>query len=328
MDIQKRDLGRYAYENKMPDWLYRLLEDEEKKHLEDAPQAISGILGKLLEYDHGVEVAYLCHPAVRYIGKVKVKGKDEGDNFCGYHNIQMLIDYINAAKLQGREKLAGDTPTIRDIQIMIEEAWDQGFNQSSRVQTGGIKGTRKHIGTPEVCTCIPTPHCCRNFWRCLRAAVRSEYFGLNRNLTTAQAQALFRSLGLPYKVERFQDIAKGAKAYEQLLDSVEQYFSTSTTISEPRMCRKVQVTALSPVYLQRPHHSMTIIGIEKQENGSRSLLVFDPAYYPSRSMMRTVSANGNFGQSESLLKPYRRGKKYLTRFAAFETLRLAPEARP
>ena len=149
--MQKRDLGRYAYENKMPDWLYRFLEDEEKPKLDQSPPGIPDILQKLLEQDQGVETAYLCHSATRYIGKIKVKGKNEGDNFCGYHNIQVLISYVHATEVQGPGHFAGGIPTIWEIQCMIEEAWDHGFNESSRVQTGGIKGTRKHIGTPEVC---------------------------------------------------------------------------------------------------------------------------------------------------------------------------------
>lgn len=71
---------------------------------------------------------------------------------------------------------------------------------------------------------------------------------------------------------------------------------------------------------------MTIVGMEKRKNGSRNLLVFDPAYCPSREMLRTVSEDRDFKYSDSLVKPYRRGKDYLRNFNAFEILRLAPEA--
>lgn len=292
--LGKRELGRYAYENKMPNWLHRLLEDEEKQHLEDAPSGILDILGEVLEQDQDVETAYLCHSTVRYVGKIKVMGKDEGNNFCGYHNIQMLASYINAAEAHGLEKFARGIPTIREIQDMIEEAWDQGFNESGRVQTGGIKSTRKHIGTPE-------------------------------------AQALFRSLKTPCKADRFHDIKDGAKAYEQLLDSVEQYFSTSVTTSPSRISPRIQNTGLPPVYLQRPRHSMTIVGIEKRKDGSRSLLVFDPAYNPSKQMLKMLnlaSATNDIEPSMLLIKPYRRGKRYLKRYHAFETLRLVSSPSP
>lgn len=134
----------------MPKWLHRLLEDEEKLHLVDAPYAISEILGIILAQDSDVEVAYLCHPNVRYVGKVKGRCRNEGNNFCGYRNIQMLLSYVTTISGDSPESDAGVIPTIREVQNLIEEAWDQGFNESGRVQTGGIKGTRKHIGTPEV----------------------------------------------------------------------------------------------------------------------------------------------------------------------------------
>lgn len=171
---------------------------------------------------------------------------------------------------------------------MIEDAWDQGFNESGRVQTGGIRGTRKHIGTPE-------------------------------------AQALFDSLKISCKADRFQDVKGGAKACEQLLDSVERYFSTSVTTAHQGIAPRVCNTGLPPIYLQRPRHSMTIVGIEKRKGGSRSLLVFDPAYSPSKTMLRRlslVSATDSAEPSTSLIKPYRRGKKYLKRYHAFETMRL------
>lgn len=155
----------------MPDWLYRLLEDEEKQHLENAPSEILDILGKLLEQDRDVVTAYLCHSGVRYIGKVKVKFRDEGDNFCGYHNIQMLVSHAIVTKAQGLEIFADAIPTIWGIQDLIEEAWDQGFNESGRIQTGGIKGSRKHIGTPEVCRVFLIAGCCKgSAWR-LKATV-------------------------------------------------------------------------------------------------------------------------------------------------------------
>lgn len=70
---------------------------------------------------------------------------------------------------------------------------------------------------------------------------------------------------------------------------------------------------------------MTIVGIEKREDGSRNLLVFDPAYQPSKqflNMSSVASATNGIDLSVSLIQPYRRGKKYLRRYHAFETLRL------
>lgn len=70
--------------------------------------------------------------------------------FCGYRNIQMLMSYIIGAGASGAERFSDTIPTIFQIQDLIEAAWDQGINAQGRFETGGIRGTRKFIGTPEV----------------------------------------------------------------------------------------------------------------------------------------------------------------------------------
>jgi len=70
--------------------------------------------------------------------------------FCGYRNIQMISSYIIAAEYHGHEVFEGKIPTIFEIQDHIENAWDNGINANGRVETGGIRGTRKYIGTPDV----------------------------------------------------------------------------------------------------------------------------------------------------------------------------------
>lgn len=80
--------------------------------------------------------------------------------FCGYRNIQMLCSYIIHTKLKGYEYLAGEIPSIFQIQDFIETAWDQGINAQGRIETGGIRGTRKYIGTPEVSYSTTTCNIC------------------------------------------------------------------------------------------------------------------------------------------------------------------------
>lgn len=63
----------------------------------------------------------------------------------------MLTSYITGVNSQGFENFQGRLPTIFQIQDWIENAWDMGINASGRIETGGIKGTRKYIGTPDVC---------------------------------------------------------------------------------------------------------------------------------------------------------------------------------
>lgn len=70
--------------------------------------------------------------------------------FCGYRNIQMMSSYIIHTKFKGHEPFGNNIPSIFQIQEWIESAWDQGINAQGRIETGGIRGTRKYIGTPEV----------------------------------------------------------------------------------------------------------------------------------------------------------------------------------
>ena len=62
----------------------------------------------------------------------------------------MLTSYINCVESQGYQCFNGKVPTIFAIQDKIEHAWDLGINSQGRIETGGIRGTRKYIGTPDV----------------------------------------------------------------------------------------------------------------------------------------------------------------------------------
>lgn len=90
------------------------------------------ILATFLQHDSHVETAYLCDDAAIQVYKIK----GEGNHFCAYRNMQMLLFH---------EQLK-----IPELQEMVEGAWDRGYNAHGRVETGGIKGTRKHVGTSEV----------------------------------------------------------------------------------------------------------------------------------------------------------------------------------
>lgn len=148
----------------MPSWLQRLLLSGEientqtrigpggalikdKGHAENETSQVIPALAELCRHDPTVQRVFFCSPRVRHIFKFIREG-----GFCGYRNIQMLISHIIDARLSGHEHFSGRIPSILELQTMIEQAWDMGFNSSGRIETGGIKGTRKYIGTPEVCT--------------------------------------------------------------------------------------------------------------------------------------------------------------------------------
>ncbi|KAI9757868.1 MAG: hypothetical protein M4579_003304 [Chaenotheca gracillima] len=195
--LGKSELGPHANEKQMPGWLKRQLQAggtvtvRNQIRLDGTLEKVTSIsneaflclpvLAQLCEQDTTVERAYFCHPGVRHIYKMKKEG-----GFCGYRNIQMLVSYIQEAESFGHEHFGPRTPNILDLQDMIESAWDLGFNSECRLETGGIKGTRKYIGTSE-------------------------------------AQALFLSLGILCELSAIGR-AEGSSTYERLLEIVEAYF--------------------------------------------------------------------------------------------------------
>ena len=117
------------------------------EHIANETPGIIPVLAQLCEQDPALSKVFLCHPGVKHIVKMTREG-----GFCGYRNIQMMISYIQASRGDGYEHFPGKIPSILDLQGLIEQAWDRGINASGRIETGGIRGTRKYIGTPEVST--------------------------------------------------------------------------------------------------------------------------------------------------------------------------------
>ena len=155
------ELGPHAFEERMPSWLYKQLvhgahvqivntigSDGSLVQIEkvenETPNLIP-VIAQLCNQDHSLSKVFLCHPATKHIFKTHKEG-----GFCGYRNIQMLLSFMQGTSFPGHEHFPGRTPTIIRLQDMIESAWDRGINSSGRIETGGICGTRKYIGTPEV----------------------------------------------------------------------------------------------------------------------------------------------------------------------------------
>jgi hypothetical protein len=149
---QKAELGPHAFEARMPDWLYKQLERGAKVTTANTVEAVANetaniipVLAQLSQQDSALSKVFLCHSRVKHVFKMAREG-----GFCGYRNIQMMISFIQATSFPGVEHFPGRIPSILHLQDLIELAWDQGFNATGRVETGGIIGTRKYIGTPEV----------------------------------------------------------------------------------------------------------------------------------------------------------------------------------
>lgn len=67
---------------------------------------------------------------------------------------------------------------------------------------------------------------------------------------------------------------------------------------------------------------MTIVGFEKLKNGLGNLLVFDPMFHDAPGITRLVGRYFEHASPDVMLKPYRRGHKYLGKYHEFEVLRL------
>jgi hypothetical protein len=75
---------------------------------------------------------------------------------------------------------------------------------------------------------------------------------------------------------------------------------------------------------------MTIVGLEKWRDGSRSLLVFDPFFSPSEMIRNLAGARrlGSRVRPEVLLKVYRRKMNYLAKYKEFEAIVFVPSEMP
>jgi zinc finger-containing ubiquitin peptidase 1 len=123
-------------------------------------------------------------------------------------------------------------------------------------------------------------------------------------------------------------------ALELLFSAVESYFNDGCTDFNP----KVRGTSLPPIYFQHPGllspasqsidphltcigHSMTIVGFEKQTDGTRNLIVFDPMFHDASNIIKLIGRTFVHKDPEDLLKAYRRGNKYLKKYNEFELLK-------
>ena len=227
---------------------------ERKTFISNETSDLEAVLAQLCEQDSTVEKVYLCHPAVRYICRMDREG-----GFCGYRNIQMMISYISETKSDGWEHFVQGTPNILKLQDMIEEAWNQGYNSIGRKETGGIKGTRKYIGTPEVRTTRVVEMCL------LTTPFHAGSSSLSQSWDNV-SDALFQRAVIRIELIHISSKSCEARAYgegsavrgcphERLLLAVESYFAADTTVSPSghlTATQKLHRTSLAPIYLQHP----------------------------------------------------------------------------
>ncbi|KAL4942841.1 hypothetical protein BDV06DRAFT_155521 [Aspergillus oleicola] len=315
--LGRAELGPYAHEKKMPSWLLRMLEQGNamtkltritpegklSRHvvIENQTPNLIPALARLCEQDKSVQRAFLCSAHVHHISKMPREG-----GFCGYRNIQMLVSYLQESRSPGSEHFPGALPTILRLQDMIEHAWDEGYNSVGRSETGGIKGTRKYIGTSEVSL--------------LQQYSRKMSLVLNQQ----QAQALFLSLGIQCEASIIGK-SEGMPAHSSLFSHIAAYFRSACLLDETQ---KVEQTHLPPIYFQHQGHSMTIVGFEIREQGKANLLVFDPTFKTPSSIKNASTTKLKVSEPSRILKVYRKGANYLQKYQTFELLKLFPPGIP
>lgn len=294
--LGKADLGPYANEKRMPRWLIDLLQDGAKVSISnkighdgklfkveiisnETPNLVP-VLARLSKLDRRVARAFYCNPFVRHVAKLRNEG-----GFCGYRNTQMLISYIRDAQAPGHGHFDGKRlPSILKLQEMIEDAWDQGFNESGRVETGGIRMTRKYIGTPE-------------------------------------AQAVLLSLNIAAEAQAFSADNKGG-AYTAMMEAIWKHFDDGsednnpdkvTITDKPPLFFQHQGHSMTVVGIELDtEYRATLVVFDPMYNPSSTLkkLAMD------NKLAFTTPV------PEKLLKAHRRDEKYLGRYKAFEIIKV------
>ncbi|OAR00538.1 hypothetical protein LLEC1_00503, partial [Akanthomyces lecanii] len=115
---------------------------------------------------------------------------------------------------------------------------------------------------------------------------------------------------------RFQD-SNECSAIDQVLDNIISYFQRAPSGMEDGTI-KIRSTMLPPIYLQRPGHSFTIVGLERTVHNEWHLLVFNPGnrYRDTARHFRSVSPR----QKQNALEPYRLRPASLRKYSEFELL--------
>ncbi|KAI8089829.1 peptidase family C78-domain-containing protein [Halteromyces radiatus] len=178
---------------------------------------------------------------------------------CGYRNAQMLMTFLQRKQQDGTSILQ-QVSDISGIQILLERAWDEGFDPQGAAQLHHqVYKTRKWIGTTEV-------------------------------------YSILGYLGIRCTILDFHRPTGPNNTHEALMDWIQSYFESaipkkkSTSDDQRRQQHQkkvVHVTNRPPLYLQHSGHSRTVIGIELLKDGKRNLIMFDPG----RRMLRSYRNN-------------------------------------
>ncbi|KAF9072965.1 peptidase family C78-domain-containing protein [Rhodocollybia butyracea] len=198
--------------------------------------------------------AVLCYDRALYISR---QIWDAGWG-CGYRNFLMSCAALMDQPYQPLyfPLLDGPIPPgIRNLQVWIEEAWNNGFDQEGHAQLKKLVDTNKWVGTSDLCVA-------------------------------------FLSRGIPAELVDFE-IKDSNKSLTPLTNWIVQYFDkhskklnhTSTTVTGALLgASPVHCAPCMPLILQNDGHSCMVIGYELTKSGTVNLLVFDPSRPPPKRL--------------------------------------------
>mmetsp|Transcript_24662 Transcript_24662/g.27236 ORF Transcript_24662/g.27236 Transcript_24662/m.27236 type:complete len:342 (+) Transcript_24662:232-1257(+) len=190
---------------------------------------------------------------------------------CGYRNLQMLLSAVlpRLSLSNNNQKQQINTtdkiPSLKELQEYLENAWKMGLDSKGADHYGGsIVGKSDEIGAVEVNTILTSLYIDSVVIQFIRTKE-------SRNLLGPFVWNYFNNTTNLDKSSCSNQIA------EQIFVSIEQGNNDNNVNNNRITTAQQQNNVLLPLYLQWEGHSVTVIGIQKLENGSHQLLVFDPA---------------------------------------------------
>ncbi|KAI8885149.1 DUF1671-domain-containing protein [Backusella circina FSU 941] len=224
---------------------------------------------------------YLCSPSTDHITSDKM---DLGWG-CGYRNCQMLMSFLERHEENG-DAVLKQVPDVRSIQVMLENAWKEGFDPEGAKDFGqSVAESNKWIGTTEVYSLL-------------------AYLGVRSSI-----------------IDFHQPDNSKKKLHTKMMDWIESYFTSDVKRVENE--KNVYITDKPPLYLQHQGHSRTVVGIEVLHTGKKNLIMFDPG---QRSHRTTVGGKENMRSNAtihpSLLCPRRVDEKMISKNKQYQVLAL------
>ncbi|KAJ2356578.1 hypothetical protein GGF43_001985 [Coemansia sp. RSA 2618] len=160
----------------------------------------------------------------------------------------MLLSSLTTSRNSDNVSTFGRVPgdhgvvSVRELQQMLELAWQEGFDADGAAQLGHrVLGTRKWIGATE-------------------------------------AYCILAHLGVRAHIVDFHCPTAADGSHPALFEWIVEYFTSGITddpADDAASSQRVRFTDKHPLYLQHQGHSRTVVGVELADSGT-NVLIFDP----------------------------------------------------